>query len=129
VKLTTHPQLVPRSRKCGSTIYTLPHTPSWRIAELVKHRNNFIFLPFKASISLEVKRFRFIRILLFSIATDTSIITSIIFVDLTQSVPFKPQPKLQKRAQAYSSYQHCLNRCFHVKPHTAKYFTNSSKWF
>jgi hypothetical protein len=27
VKLTTHLQLVPRSRKCGS-IHTLPHTPS-----------------------------------------------------------------------------------------------------
>jgi hypothetical protein len=29
VKLTTHLQLVPRSRKCGS-IHPLPHTPSWR---------------------------------------------------------------------------------------------------
>jgi hypothetical protein len=28
VKLTTHLQLVPRSRKCGS-IHPLPHTPSW----------------------------------------------------------------------------------------------------
>jgi hypothetical protein len=28
VKLTTHIQLVPRSRKCGS-IHPLPHTPSW----------------------------------------------------------------------------------------------------
>jgi hypothetical protein len=31
VKLTTHFQLVPRSRKCRS-IYPLPHTPSWRSA-------------------------------------------------------------------------------------------------
>jgi hypothetical protein len=31
VKLTTHLQLVPRSRKCGS-IRPLPHTPSWRSA-------------------------------------------------------------------------------------------------
>jgi hypothetical protein len=31
VKLTTHLQLVPRSRKRGS-IYPLPHTPSWRSA-------------------------------------------------------------------------------------------------
>jgi hypothetical protein len=29
VKLTTHLQLVPRSRKCGS-IHPLPHTSSWR---------------------------------------------------------------------------------------------------
>jgi hypothetical protein len=42
VKLTTHLQLVPRSRKCGS-IYPLPHTPSWRSVPLVKHRNNFTF--------------------------------------------------------------------------------------
>jgi hypothetical protein len=31
VKLTTHLQLVPRSRKCGS-MHPLPHTPSWRSA-------------------------------------------------------------------------------------------------
>jgi hypothetical protein len=31
VKLTSHLQLVQRSRKCGS-IHPLPHTPSWRIA-------------------------------------------------------------------------------------------------
>jgi hypothetical protein len=31
VKLTTHLQQVPRSRKCGS-IYPLPHTPSWHSA-------------------------------------------------------------------------------------------------
>jgi hypothetical protein len=31
VKLTTHLQLVPRSRKCGS-IHPLPHTSSWRNA-------------------------------------------------------------------------------------------------
>jgi hypothetical protein len=31
VKLTTHLQLLPRSRKCGS-IHPLPHTPSWRSA-------------------------------------------------------------------------------------------------
>jgi hypothetical protein len=29
VKLTTHLQLAPRSRKCGS-MHPLPHTPSWR---------------------------------------------------------------------------------------------------
>jgi hypothetical protein len=42
VKLTTHLQLVPRSRKYGS-IYPHPHTPSWRNAQLVKHRDNFTF--------------------------------------------------------------------------------------
>jgi hypothetical protein len=31
VKLTTHLQPVPRSRKCGS-IHPLPHTPSWHSA-------------------------------------------------------------------------------------------------
>jgi hypothetical protein len=31
IKLTTHLQLVPRSRKCGS-ICRLPHMPSWRSA-------------------------------------------------------------------------------------------------
>jgi hypothetical protein len=41
-RLTTHLQLVPRSRKCGS-IHPLPHTPSWRSAYLVKHRDNFTF--------------------------------------------------------------------------------------
>jgi hypothetical protein len=43
VKLTAHLQLVPRSRKRGS-IHPLPHTPSWRSAYLVKHRDNFILL-------------------------------------------------------------------------------------
>jgi hypothetical protein len=42
VKVTTHLQLVPRSRKCGS-IFPLPHTPSWPGAWLVKHRDNFTF--------------------------------------------------------------------------------------
>jgi hypothetical protein len=42
VKLTTHLQLVPRSRKCGS-IHPLPYTSSWRSAQLVKHRDNFFF--------------------------------------------------------------------------------------
>jgi hypothetical protein len=41
-KLTTHIQLVPRSRKYGS-IHPLPHTSSWRSAELVKRRDNFTF--------------------------------------------------------------------------------------
>jgi hypothetical protein len=40
VNLTTHLQLVPRSRKCGS-IHPLPHMPSWRNAYLVKHKVNF----------------------------------------------------------------------------------------
>jgi hypothetical protein len=31
VKLTTHLELVPRLRKCGS-IHALPHMPSWRSA-------------------------------------------------------------------------------------------------
>jgi hypothetical protein len=43
VKLTTHLQLVPRSRKCGS-IHPFPHTPSWRSAYLVKHRDNVTLL-------------------------------------------------------------------------------------
>jgi hypothetical protein len=42
VELTSHLQLVPRSRKCGS-IHPLPHTSSWCNAWLVKHRGNFIF--------------------------------------------------------------------------------------
>jgi hypothetical protein len=43
VKLATHFQLVPRSKKHGS-IHPLPHTPSWHSAELVKHRDNFTLL-------------------------------------------------------------------------------------
>jgi hypothetical protein len=51
VKLTTHLQLVQRSRKCGS-IQPLPHTPSWHNALLVKHRDNFtFFLPMNTGIS------------------------------------------------------------------------------
>jgi hypothetical protein len=44
VKLTTHLQLVPRSRQCGS-IHPRPHMSSWRSAYLVKHRDNFTFYP------------------------------------------------------------------------------------
>jgi hypothetical protein len=40
VKLTTHFQLVPRSRKYGS-IHSFLHTPSWRSACLVEQRDNF----------------------------------------------------------------------------------------
>jgi hypothetical protein len=40
MKLTTHLQLVPRSRKCGC-IHPFPSTPSWRSAELVKHGDSF----------------------------------------------------------------------------------------
>jgi hypothetical protein len=43
VKLTTHLELVPRSRKRGS-IHPLPHTSSRRSASLVKHKDNFTFL-------------------------------------------------------------------------------------
>jgi hypothetical protein len=39
VKLTTHHQLEPRSRKCGS-IHPLPQTSSWCSAYLVKHGDN-----------------------------------------------------------------------------------------
>jgi hypothetical protein len=39
VNLTTHLQLVPRSRIRGS-IHPLPHTPWWSSAYLVKHRDN-----------------------------------------------------------------------------------------
>jgi hypothetical protein len=42
VKLTTHLQPVPRSRKCGA-INPFPHTPSWRSAKLIKNRDNFTF--------------------------------------------------------------------------------------
>jgi hypothetical protein len=38
-KVTTHLHLMPRSRNCG-TIPPLPHTPSWRGAQL-KHRDKF----------------------------------------------------------------------------------------
>jgi hypothetical protein len=41
VKLTTHLQLVPRSRKHGS-IYPFSHMSSWRNVQLVKHRDKFI---------------------------------------------------------------------------------------
>jgi hypothetical protein len=44
VKLTTHLQLLPRWRKYGS-IHPLPHTPSWRSAKFVEHRDNFFFTP------------------------------------------------------------------------------------
>jgi hypothetical protein len=37
---SSHLQLMPRSRKCGAT-HPLLHTPSWRSAELVTHRDNF----------------------------------------------------------------------------------------
>jgi hypothetical protein len=43
VKLTTHLQLVPRSRKHGF-IHPHPHTSSRRSVLLVKHRENFTFL-------------------------------------------------------------------------------------
>jgi hypothetical protein len=44
VKLTTHLQLLPRSRIRGSIlVHTLPHTPSWRSAQLIKHRDNITF--------------------------------------------------------------------------------------
>jgi hypothetical protein len=46
MKLTIHRQLVPRSRKCGF-IHPLPHTPSRRSAELVKHRDNFTFTSYR----------------------------------------------------------------------------------
>jgi hypothetical protein len=42
VKLTTHLQLVPRSRKYGP-IHPLLHTPSWRSASLVTHRATLLF--------------------------------------------------------------------------------------
>jgi hypothetical protein len=42
VKLTTHHQLVPRSRKHGSK-HPLLHTSSWHSAWLVNHRQNFSF--------------------------------------------------------------------------------------
>jgi hypothetical protein len=40
--MITYLQLTPKPRKRGS-IHPLPHTPSWRSAWLVKHRNNFCF--------------------------------------------------------------------------------------
>jgi hypothetical protein len=43
VKLNTRLQLVQGPRKCGS-INPLPHTPSWRSAYYVKHRDNFTFI-------------------------------------------------------------------------------------
>jgi hypothetical protein len=42
MKLTTHLQLVPRSRKRGA-IHLLSHTPSWRSVKLVKHSDNLNF--------------------------------------------------------------------------------------
>jgi hypothetical protein len=46
VKLTTHLYLVPRSRMRGA-IPRLPHTPSWRGAQL-KHRDNFTLTTYMA---------------------------------------------------------------------------------
>jgi hypothetical protein len=48
VKLSTHLQLVPRSRKRRS-IHPLPHSSSWRSAKLLKQGNNFnlTFFPSK----------------------------------------------------------------------------------
>jgi hypothetical protein len=43
VKLTIHLRQVTRFRKRGF-INPLPHTPSWRSALLVKHKDNFTFL-------------------------------------------------------------------------------------
>jgi hypothetical protein len=37
VTLTIHPQIMLRSRKCGS-MHPLPHMPSWHSDEFVKHR-------------------------------------------------------------------------------------------
>jgi hypothetical protein len=45
VKLTTHLQLVPRSRKCGF-INSLPRTPSWRSAELSTGTALLYFKPY-----------------------------------------------------------------------------------
>jgi hypothetical protein len=42
VKLTTHFQLVPRSRKGGS-IHPLPQTSSWHSTELPEYRSNITF--------------------------------------------------------------------------------------
>jgi hypothetical protein len=53
-ELTTHLQLMPKSRKCGS-IYPLLHTSLWRSARLVKHSDNFTF-----TFSIIIMRFLFI---------------------------------------------------------------------
>jgi hypothetical protein len=42
MKLTTHLQIVPTSRKRGS-IHPLRHTPSWHSSNLVIHREKFTF--------------------------------------------------------------------------------------
>jgi hypothetical protein len=42
MKLTTHLQLVPRSKKCGS-IHPLPHVSSWRSTYLLTYSDNFTF--------------------------------------------------------------------------------------
>jgi hypothetical protein len=39
MKLSTHLQLVPRSRKCD--LYIHSHTPSRRSVQLVKHKDKF----------------------------------------------------------------------------------------
>jgi hypothetical protein len=43
--LTTHLQLVPRSRKCGS-INPLHHTSSWRSAQLIKYKDFTFYIIF-----------------------------------------------------------------------------------
>jgi hypothetical protein len=46
---------VQRSRKNGS-IHPLPYTPSWRIAYLVKYRDNFTFLWFSEQLVANPER-------------------------------------------------------------------------
>jgi hypothetical protein len=51
VKLITHFQLVPRSRKRGFA-HPPPHTPSWHGDQLVKHRDNFKGCPYIEDIAV-----------------------------------------------------------------------------
>jgi hypothetical protein len=50
-KLTTHLRKELRSRKCGS-IHSLPHTPSWCSAQLVKHRDNFTYYSHRRQVTV-----------------------------------------------------------------------------
>jgi hypothetical protein len=73
VKLTTHLQLVPRSRKCGS-IHPLPHTPSWRSARGQLYFLLYMFRPqrvvFRCSTYITLPLYCALTHFLFQVATS-----------------------------------------------------------
>jgi hypothetical protein len=67
VKITTYLHLVPRSRKYGS-VHPLPHTPTWRSALSVKHREDFTFLLhiYSSTALVDIIRFFFFSFLIYT---------------------------------------------------------------